>query len=160
MAAHAVRLPLLPDFRLPAAATRIGRRLPALPPAIGLAGALNLAVLAGVLPRTEIDTLDGKRFRIAVSDAGMTIGLTVRDGLFLPDGGDLPLPDLIITAPLASFLQLLGRQVDPDTLFFERRLALEGDTELGLQVKNLLDAADFSRLLPPRLAGLVPPAAP
>ena len=28
----------------------------------------------------------------------------------------------------------------PDTLFFTRRLVLEGDTELGLEIKNALDA--------------------
>jgi hypothetical protein len=32
------------------------------------------------------------------------------------------------------------RREDPDTLFFTRRLVLEGDTELGLALKNALDA--------------------
>ena len=43
-----------------------------------------------------------------------------------------------------EFLQLLGREQDPDTLFFQRRLLVEGDTELGLWVKNLLDGLDQS----------------
>jgi predicted lipid carrier protein YhbT len=37
---------------------------------------------------------------------------------------------------------LVSRQEDPDTLFFLRRLMIEGDTELGLAVKNLLDSRD------------------
>lgn len=34
-----------------------------------------------------------------------------------------------------------GRK-DPDMLFFQRRLVVEGDTELGLAVKNLLGAIE------------------
>jgi predicted lipid carrier protein YhbT len=37
---------------------------------------------------------------------------------------------------------LARRQEDPDTLFFSRRLSMEGDTELGLLVKNTLDAIE------------------
>jgi predicted lipid carrier protein YhbT len=38
---------------------------------------------------------------------------------------------------------LARRQEDPDTLFFSRRLSMEGDTELGLLVKNTLDAIEL-----------------
>ena len=39
---------------------------------------------------------------------------------------------------------LLARRLeDPDTLFFSRRLSMEGDTELGLLVKNTLDAIEL-----------------
>ena len=37
-----------------------------------------------------------------------------------------------------------------DTLFFSRRLSMEGDTELGLIVKNTLDALEFPVLAPQR----------
>jgi predicted lipid carrier protein YhbT len=40
----------------------------------------------------------------------------------------------------------VSRQEDPDTLFFQRRLTIEGDTELGLEVKNILDALDHENL--------------
>ncbi|MDH5358666.1 MAG: SCP2 sterol-binding domain-containing protein [Gammaproteobacteria bacterium] len=42
-----------------------------------------------------------------------------------------------------EFLLLASRREDPDTLFFQRRLSIEGDTELGLQVKNLIDSVDM-----------------
>jgi predicted lipid carrier protein YhbT len=42
---------------------------------------------------------------------------------------------------------MLARQQDPDTLFFHRKLAIEGDTELGLVVKNLLDRIDWGEAL-------------
>jgi predicted lipid carrier protein YhbT len=43
-------------------------------------------------------------------------------------------------------MQLLARQEDPDTLFFNRELSIEGDTELGLVVKNMLDAVEWPQL--------------
>ncbi|MCQ4320723.1 ubiquinone anaerobic biosynthesis accessory factor UbiT [Stutzerimonas stutzeri] len=49
-----------------------------------------------------------------------------------------------------EFLLLASRQEDPDTLFFRRRLVIEGDTELGLAIKNLIDSLDPD-LLPPWL---------
>lgn len=35
------------------------------------------------------------------------------------------------------------RLEDPDTLFFNRRLLIEGDTDLGLRVKNMLDGVEL-----------------
>ncbi len=55
-------------------------------------------------------------------------------------------PDLHFTAQLSAFLQMVSRQEDPDTLFFNRSLSIEGDTELGLRVKNMLDALEWPRL--------------
>ena len=55
-----------------------------------------------------------------------------------------PQPDLTIAANAADFLALARREQDPDTLFFSRRLVMEGDTELGLMLKNMLDAMDLS----------------
>lgn len=41
---------------------------------------------------------------------------------------------------------IAARKEDPDTLFFQRRLRIEGDTELGLYVKNLLDAFELETM--------------
>ena len=38
-----------------------------------------------------------------------------------------------------DYVQLALRNADPDTLFFERRLTISGDTDVGLIVKNALD---------------------
>ena len=40
-------------------------------------------------------------------------------------------------------MMLALRKEDPDTLFFSRRLCMEGNTELGLLVKNTLDAQEL-----------------
>lgn len=52
-------------------------------------------------------------------------------------------PDLTLATTVADFLAVALRREDPDTLFFSRRLSIEGDTELGLLVKNTLDALDL-----------------
>jgi predicted lipid carrier protein YhbT len=41
---------------------------------------------------------------------------------------------------------IAARKQDPDTLFFQRRLVIEGDTELGLYVKNLMDAIELEQM--------------
>jgi hypothetical protein len=46
-----------------------------------------------------------------------------------------------LNAPNTDGLTL--RLEDPDTLFFNRRLLIEGDTDLGLRVKNMLDGVEL-----------------
>jgi predicted lipid carrier protein YhbT len=59
-------------------------------------------------------------------------------------------PDLTLRGGVREFLQLATRIEDPDTLFFQRRLHLDGDAELGLMVKNFLDALELDEdRLPP-----------
>jgi predicted lipid carrier protein YhbT len=47
---------------------------------------------------------------------------------------------LTIAATSEGFIRLARGQDDPDRLFFERKLLMQGDTELGLVLKNTLDA--------------------
>lgn len=58
-------------------------------------------------------------------------------------------PHATIRGDSLAMLLLAARRVDPDTLFFQRRLMVEGDTELGLQAKNLLDTLEDDDLPPP-----------
>ncbi|HEX7954152.1 MAG TPA: SCP2 sterol-binding domain-containing protein, partial [Burkholderiales bacterium] len=54
---------------------------------------------------------------------------------------------VVISAGTRDFLRLARREADPDTLFFDRKLLIEGDTELGLLLKNTLDAIDLQNVL-------------
>jgi len=72
---------------------------------------------------------------------GVTVSLNGR--IFLPARGA---PDVTIRARPRDYLSLALRREDPDTLFFTRRLVMEGDTDLGLTVKNALDAVDWDAL--------------
>ena len=44
---------------------------------------------------------------------------------------------------LYDFMLLVSREEDADAMFFKRRLKMEGDTELGLYIKNFLDGLDL-----------------
>lgn len=117
-----------------------------------LARALNLA-LKTQLEDGELDFLDGRVVAIRVGDLGYRWAITLHEQQIqlLPDadGGEAQ-----ISGDSREFLLLAGRRADPDTLFFQRRLLIEGDTELGLAVKNLIDAVDLDELPKPLLRAL------
>jgi predicted lipid carrier protein YhbT len=85
--------------------------------------------------------LDGKTIRVSVSDVPMNYSLTIRGGRLYANTAAPG--DACITGRLVDFWLLATRAEDPDTLFFNRRLVIEGDTETGLYVKNLLDGLEF-----------------
>lgn len=141
----------IPPFTLPRIIGAAASRLPQLPPTFGLTSALNLA-LDRILPREPLEPLVGKLVCLRVTDGGLTLNFTLTEKGFRP-AVSRSKPDLTISAATRDFIALALREEDPDTLFFNRRLVMEGDTDLGLLVKNTLDAIDWPRL---DLAGLHP----
>lgn len=137
---------VIPRFRLPAFIARVGHKLPQWPHTLALVGALNAALKLRLLPESELAALEDKLFRVRVLDTGGEANYTFRNGLFRPVFQAQREPDLAFAANLSAFLQLLARQEDPDTLFFNRELEITGDTELGLIVKNMLDAVEWPAL--------------
>jgi len=116
-------------------------RLPAFPGSLLLSTVLN-AGLAPHLPADVAQLMKGRKFRIHVRDARLAFDFTWSGTRFAP----LPRQaqtDLTISASGPDFLRMARREEDPDTLFFSRRLMMEGDTELGLVVKNTLDALEL-----------------
>ena len=120
---------------------KVLERLPAYPGSVLLVTALN-AVLAPQLPEDVRQLLQGRSFRIHVRDARLSFDFSWKGTRFVPLARQAQ-PDLAISASGPDFLRMARREVDPDTLFFGRRLAMEGDTELGLVVKNTLDALEL-----------------
>ncbi len=121
-------------------------RLPAWPGSRLLVAAINLA-LARHLPPDVRAMLRGKRLAIRVRDARVAFDFTCSGEHFVASHAHAE-PDLVISANAQDFLLLAQRRQDPDTLFFNRRLVMEGDTELGLMVKNALDALELPVLDP------------
>lgn len=115
--------------------------LPLYPGSLLFVTGLNL-VLRDHLPSDVQQSLTGKKLRIQVTDAQLAFDFQwVQRGFSACR--DMGKADLTIGASAYDFLLLTRRQEDPDTLFFSRRLSMEGDTELGLLVKNTLDAMEF-----------------
>lgn len=135
----------LPQFTLPGVVARIVSRLPSQPPALLLTAALDWGV-GRVVSREAIDPLVGRRFALVVRDLGLAVQFEGTAAGFRPAKPPHD-PELTIAASLRDFIALGLREEDPDTLFFARRLTVEGDTELGLTVKNLLDGIDWEGLL-------------
>ena len=140
----------IPTFTLPSLITRLGTQLghylPQWPHAVALTTTLNVARKTGILPADSLEALEGRSFRVSINDTATFAAFEYLEGQFHPIYTPTGEEDLRFSANLSAYLQLLARQEDPDTLFFNRQLAIEGDTELGLIVKNMLDAIEW----PPR----------
>ena len=128
-------------FTLPRPVGAVLSRLPAYPGSVLLVTAINLA-LSRHLPQDVKDLLKDKRLSIRVRDARVAFDFTWNGQRFAPSAPQAN-PDLAISANAQDFVLLAQRRQDPDTLFFNRRLVMEGDTELGLVVKNTLDALEL-----------------
>ena len=135
----------IPKFRLPALVSAIGNKLPQWPHSLALIAGFNAVLKLKLLPADSLALLEEKTFLIDVLDTGSRASFTFRAGLFRPLFAQADTPDLAFRANLSAFLQLAARQEDPDTLFFNRELSIEGDTELGLVVKNMLDAVEWPK---------------
>ena len=133
-------------YVIPAPLARALSLVPSYPQRLAFVTGLNLLLLRH-LPADVLEALEQRRLRIAVRDAALNFDFEFARGRFATLSGQEP-PDLCITANAYDFLLLTQKKVDPDTLFFSQRLAMEGDTELGVLVKNTLDAIELPVLDP------------
>lgn len=88
--------------------------------------------------------LEGRYLGLEITGAGIQVIISCRDNHLIVCDRDSA--DAWVKGEASDFLKLASRELDPDTLFFQRRLIIEGDTELGLGVKNLLDSLDWEDL--------------
>lgn len=97
-------------------------------------------------PLTErLAGLAGRRVSLLVTDLPCELRFRITPS-GLANGWDAranPPWDVRIRGAFDDFWLMATRAEDPDTLFFNRRLAIEGDTETGLAIKNLLDALEY-----------------
>jgi predicted lipid carrier protein YhbT len=93
------------------------------------------------LPRALVAALEplrGKVLRLELA------GLHLGPQFTLAGDCLVPVPfgaaDVTVRAGLRDYVALALRREDADSLFFARRLVIEGDTALGLAVRNALDS--------------------
>ncbi|HCI5751517.1 TPA: SCP2 domain-containing protein [Klebsiella pneumoniae] len=104
------------------------------------------------LAEGELEFLEGRWLSIHVRDIGLLWYTSVVDGrLVVSQQADADVSfsadaDVSFSADASDLLMIAARKQDPDTLFFQRRLVIEGDTELGLYVKNLMDAIELEQM--------------
>jgi predicted lipid carrier protein YhbT len=121
-------------------------------------GRLNSTLLVQALNRLfrpeltdgELDFLEHRIMQIEVVDARLRFHITLTNGQLQAANSGMQ-EDLSISGSVYDFLLLATKREDPDTLFFNRRLKLGGNTELGLYVKNFLDALELEGRIGPLL---------
>jgi len=130
----------------------IARRIAAIPgrliPYAAQKPALSLALNQAFrqpLRHGEMEFLQDARVRIKVTDLCLDWLIRVDKDRFTPINRN-DRHDVVVTGTSLDFLLLAARRADPDTLFFQRRIRIEGDTELGLGVKNTMDSMDWDDL--------------
>ncbi len=128
-------------FTLPKPVGNLLSLLPAYPGSFLFVTGLNLALAKNLAPDVR-QMLSGKKMRLRVTDAQLVFDFEWLGERFSACQNKAE-ADLTISASAHDFVLLARRQEDPDTLFFSRRLAMEGDTELGLLVKNTIDAIEL-----------------
>lgn len=106
-------------------------------------------LLAQPVAAGDFDFLGGRRIAIEVTDARLRWVVTLRDARLCACPSDQR-ADATVRGRAADLVMLAGRVADADTLFFERRLIVTGDTALGLEARNLLDRLPWESV--PRIA--------
>ncbi|PKG57909.1 SCP2 domain-containing protein [Shewanella sp. GutDb-MelDb] len=91
----------------------------------------------------ELDFLLDRWVAINIEDLGLTFEVSY-DGHWLVR--PLQSAEVTFKSNSKALLLIAAAKEDPDTLFFQRKLSIEGDTELGLEIKNLLLGVEFDSM--------------
>lgn len=114
----------------------------------GVLSVLN-ALFKDDLQEGDLDFLQGSWCRISINDLNLHWLISVDNKTFVMTSAQKnSTADVSFNANGDDLLLIAARKEDPDTLFFQRRLIIEGNTELGLGIKNLIDAIDTDELPP------------
>lgn len=104
-----------------------------------------MQVLTDAFAGGALADLRGRRIGIEVQDLDQRFVIEVLEQrLVVLD--PVAIPECWVRGSLTDLLQLASRSEDADTLFFQRRLMLTGDVELGLLVRNLLDQLPWEQI--------------
>jgi predicted lipid carrier protein YhbT len=110
-------------------------------------------IFKDVLADGELDFLHDKWLEIAVTDlsASWFISLQSNHNNNADETTELIVStnapaDVTIKGDFNNFILLASNNADPDTLFFNRQLLLTGNTELGLEIKSLLEDFETAAL--------------
>ena len=93
-------------------------------------------VLAAPMADGTLEFMAGRRLGIEVSDLGLRWVVELQGQQLVVV--DAP-AEATVRGTATDLMLLAGRLEDADTLFFQRRLVLTGDVELGLTARNMLD---------------------
>jgi len=89
----------------------------------------------------DFDFLEGRLLQIEIIDACLFISLSYRGNSVICQHiqNKVCHADATLSINSLDAINLIQQNVDPDTLFFQRKLKIKGDTELAHHVKNTID---------------------
>jgi len=85
--------------------------------------------------------LEGKSVCINIKDAQTRFHFLIQGGRLKSSSDDIS--SVTISGNVKDFWQLATQKEDPDTLFFRRSLSIEGETETGVHIKNIMDSLEY-----------------
>lgn len=100
----------------------------------------------------DMNFMEGKIAKLRVSDIDLHWFFTKpqgQDRLTVVNLNSDAVADVTFSGSLDALVLMASQKMDPDTLFFNRELMISGDTELGLEIKNLIDQFEISKLASP-----------
>ena len=135
--------PVLSPFIRPLVLSRIATRMPMKLNTVVVEKLLNSA-FSEQISDGDFEFLEGRALQVEVSDANLFIGLSFsRNRITCFHFNNLACPaDATLSIDTLNAINLIQQEVDPDTLFFQRKLKINGDTELAHHVKNTIDTLD------------------
>ncbi|MAO68866.1 MULTISPECIES: SCP2 sterol-binding domain-containing protein [Idiomarina] len=98
----------------------------------------------------DLDFISERVIEIKVKDIDLSLFLTLKENQLKTLKSPVK-ADVQLSADGDALLLLIYGKVDPDTLFFNRKLMVKGNTELGLHLKNFLDTIEVNQKLPKAL---------
>lgn len=97
----------------------------------------------------DLDFLEDQVFMLLVEDLDYSVKITLQDEKLVVLNDRRIEADVTLKSTFNPLVLMISRKEDPDTLFFNRALSLEGSTALGLEIKNWLDSLDLDLLPKP-----------
>lgn len=100
----------------------------------------------------ELDFFEHHSLNLVVTDIKLRFNIAIANKQFCI-GEYQHNADCEFTGDFYNLLLIAAQKRDPDTLFFQRKLMMSGDTQLGLAIKNWLAGLDLKTSLHPVAQG-------
>ncbi len=101
------------------------------------------SVLSAIVRRNpdlaeRLGELEGKVFYFEARDIGKGFYLKILDGDIKVVLHTRRVPDVTMRGDVSVLIDVFSGKVDPDTVFFSRKLEIEGETATAIHFKNIL----------------------
>jgi len=96
----------------------------------------------------EFDFLQDHLLQIEIIDARLFLGISAKNGkICCTHLSSTSCPsDATLSINSIDSIRLIEQKIDPDTLFFQRKLRIKGNTELAHHAKNTIDTIDLKTI--------------